>query len=84
VPDHHAAVQLTLSPIHPAAGQLVTGLERPDVLLTVAGGLGVQGPADLGAVPPVAGPMGQAGFRPAEAVGDPSGSWLSSQASAAW
>jgi len=49
----------------------MAGLERPDVLLTVAGGLGVQGPDDLRAVPPVAGPMGHAGFRPAEAVRRP-------------
>jgi hypothetical protein len=69
VPCHHASVHLPLPPIHPPAGQLVAGLERPDVLLTVAGGLGIQGPDDLGAVPPVAGPMGDAGFRPAEAAG---------------
>jgi hypothetical protein len=43
-------------------------LERPDVLLAVAGGLGVQGPDDFGAVAPVAGPMRYACFRPAEAV----------------
>jgi hypothetical protein len=65
----NAAVELPLPPIHPSAWQLVEGLERPDVLLTVAGGLGVQGPYDLGAVAPVAGPMGHAGFRPAEAAG---------------
>src|ERR1700677_508584 len=70
---NHAAVELALSPVHPPAGQFIAGLERPDVLLTVAGGLGVQGPDDLGAMPPVAGPMGDAGFRPAEAARRPIG-----------
>ena len=66
--QNHASVDLPLAPVHPPARQLVTGLERPDVLLAVAVGLGVQGPDNLGAVAPVAGPMGHAGFRPAEAV----------------
>ena len=66
---NHASVELSLSPIHPPAGQLVAGPERPDVLLAVTGGFSVQGPDDLGAMPPVAGPMGNAGFRPAEAAG---------------
>jgi len=69
VSDNHAAVELPLPPIRPPAGQLVVGLERPDVLLTVAGGLRVQGPDDLGAVPAIAGPVGEADLRPAETVG---------------
>lgn len=69
VPRNNAAIDLTLSPIHPAAGQLVAGLERPDVLLAVAGGLGVQWPDDLGAVAAVASPMGHPGLHPAETVG---------------
>ena len=69
--QNHAAVELALSPVHPTAGQLVAGLERPDVLLTISGGLGVQGPDDLGAMPPIARPMGYANLRPAEAVRRP-------------
>jgi hypothetical protein len=69
VPDDHATVDLALPPIQPPARQLVAGLEGPNVLLAIAGGLGVQGPDDLGAMPPVARPMGDAGFRPAEATG---------------
>jgi hypothetical protein len=49
----------------------MAGLKRPDVLLTVAGGLRVQGAHDLGAVPAVTGPMRDAGFGAAEAVGRP-------------
>jgi poly(3-hydroxybutyrate) depolymerase len=49
----------------------VAGLERPDMLLPVAGGLGVQGPDDLGAVAPIAGPMRHSGFRAAETAGRP-------------
>jgi hypothetical protein len=64
----HAAVDLSFSPIHPPAGQLVPGLKSPDVLLAVAGGLGVQRPDDLCAVAPVAGPMRYVGFRPAKAM----------------
>jgi hypothetical protein len=71
MPRNNAAVELALAPVHPPARQLVTGLERPDVLLAVAVGLGVQGPDNLGAVAPVAGPMGYAGLRPAEAAGRP-------------
>jgi hypothetical protein len=71
VPRHHAAVHLPLPPVHAAAGQLVAGLKRPEVFLPIAGGLGVQGLDDLGAVPPVAGPMGDTGFRPTEATGRP-------------
>jgi hypothetical protein len=66
----NATVESTLSPIHSAARQLVAGLERPDVLLTVAGGLGVHGPDDLRAVASVAGPMRHdAGFCAAETTG---------------
>src|ERR1700730_13398725 len=43
----HAAIELALPPVHPPSGQLVAGLERPDVLLTVAGSLRIQGPDDL-------------------------------------
>jgi hypothetical protein len=64
-----AAVDLPLSPIHPAAGQLVAGLKSPDMLLAVSGGLGVQRPDDLCAVAPVAGAMRHSGFRAAETVG---------------
>ena len=67
----HAAVDLALAPIHPPARQLVAGLEGTNVLLTVAGGLGVQGPDDLCAVPPIAGPMRDPGFRTAETAGRP-------------
>jgi len=42
VPQNNAPVELPLPPIHPAAGQLMAGLERPNVLLMVAGGLRVQ------------------------------------------
>jgi hypothetical protein len=66
---NHAAVELALPPVQPAAGQFVARLERPDVLLTVAGSLGIQGPDDLGAVLPVARPMGHSGLLPAEAAG---------------
>ena len=44
----------------------MTGLERADVLLAVAGGLGVHRADDLCAMPPVAGPMRHSGFRPAK------------------
>jgi hypothetical protein len=33
VPWDDAAIELGLPPVHPAARQLVAGLERPDVLL---------------------------------------------------
>jgi hypothetical protein len=70
-PRDYAAVVFPLPPIQPPAGQLVAGLERPNVLLAVAGGLGIQRANDLGAVAPVARPMGDAGFHPAEAAGRP-------------
>jgi hypothetical protein len=62
VPWDDASVDLTLAPIHPAAGQLVTGLEGADVLLAVAGGFGVHRADDLCAMAAVAGPMCHAGF----------------------
>jgi hypothetical protein len=68
VPWDYAAVDLALAPIHPVSRELVTGLEGADVLLAIAGRLGVQGPDDLCAVPPVAGPMCHAGFRPAKTM----------------
>jgi hypothetical protein len=67
----NAAVELALSPIQPASGQLVAGLERPDVLLAVARCLRVQGPDNLCAVAPIAGPVRYAGFGAAEAVRRP-------------
>jgi hypothetical protein len=67
--QNNAAVDLALAPVHPSGRKLVTGLERPDVLLAVAGGLGVQGPDNLCAVSPVAGPMGEPGVLAAEAAG---------------
>jgi hypothetical protein len=69
VSRNNAAVDLALSPIHPAAGQLVPGLERPDVLLAVTGGLGVQGSDKLRAVAPIASPMCDTGILAAETVG---------------
>jgi hypothetical protein len=41
MPWDDAAVELALAPIYLAAGQLMPGLECPDVLLAVTGGLGV-------------------------------------------
>jgi hypothetical protein len=46
----------------------VAGLEGANVLLAVAGGLGVQRTDDLCAVAPVAGPMRHPGFGAAETV----------------
>jgi hypothetical protein len=66
VPYEDAAVEPSLPPILPAARQLAAGLERPDVLLTVAAGLGIQGPDNLCAVSAIAGPMRHPGFRAAE------------------
>ena len=73
-PQHHAAVDLTLAPVHSPARQLVAGLERADVLLTVTGRLGIQRLDDLGAMPPArrATPVSV----PPKQRGDPSGSWL--------
>lgn len=68
VPWNDTAVDFALSPIHPTAGQLVAGLERPDVLLAVAGGLRSKRPHDLCAVPPVTGPVSHAGFGAPEAT----------------
>jgi hypothetical protein len=64
----NAAVDLALAPVRPPSRKLVTGLERPDVLLPVAGGLGIHRTDDLCAVPAVAGPMRDPGFRPAETM----------------
>ena len=47
----------------------MTGLEGANVLLAIAGGLGVQGSDDLRAMAPIAGPMRDPGFRAAKAVG---------------
>src|SRR5580692_9699464 len=58
----NATVESALSPIQPAAGQLVTGLKRPDVLLAVTGGLGVHGPDNLCAVASIAGPVCHSSF----------------------
>jgi hypothetical protein len=69
MPSDDAAVDLALAPIQPAAGQFVARLEGSNMLLPVTGGLGVQGPDNLCAVAPIAGPMRHAGFRTAETVG---------------
>jgi hypothetical protein len=69
MPWDDAAVELALAPIYLAAGQLMPGLECPDVLLAVTGGLGVHRADDLCAVAPVAGPMRDPGFGTAETVG---------------
>jgi hypothetical protein len=65
----NATVESALSPIHPAAGQLVTGLKRSDMFLPITGGLRVHGPDDLSAMAAIASSMRHAGFRPAEAMG---------------
>jgi hypothetical protein len=72
-PQNNAAVELAFPPIQPAAGQLMAGLERADVLLPVAGGLGVQGPDNLCTVAPVAGPVRNPCIFAPETVGRPVG-----------
>jgi len=47
----------------------MSGLESPDVLLAVAGGLGIQGPDNLCTVVPIAGPMRDSGVLAAETAG---------------
>jgi hypothetical protein len=69
--QNHAAIDLPLPPVHPAARQFMARLECPDVLLTVAGSLGVHRPHNRGAVAPVAGSVRDAGLRPAKAEGRP-------------
>jgi hypothetical protein len=71
VSHDNAAIELALAPIRPAAGQLVAGLERADVLLAIAGGLGIQRTDDLCAVSAVAGPMRHPGVRAAETMRRP-------------
>jgi hypothetical protein len=68
VSHNHASVDLALAPVHPPSGQFVAGLERADVLLAIAGRLGVHRPDDFCAMAPVAKAMGYACVRAAEAM----------------
>jgi hypothetical protein len=52
----YAAIELALTPVHPASRQLVARLESPDVLLPVAGGLGVHEAHDLRPMPSICTP----------------------------